>query len=331
MQFDDFLAPLTAAHFLDSYLDTKPVHLTGHPHRFGQLLSTHSIDEALATADIWAHQDLQLLFSGRRVPTEQYCYTVRTRAGDVIFRPDADRVRFWIAQGASVVLNGVETYTIGLRVIQRMFLAAGFAESWANIYISQKGSKALEAHCDTHDVWILQAAGQKIWNIWQAREEWPREGEQTGQRTIIERAAHPGNPDSRKGELLSQVILRPGDVLYLPHGWYHSAMAETEASMHVTFGVRHPSGIDLLQVLFGRALADSLFRRPLPLHDRRGTALPATAGHLAALGDRLAELARDPATAAELENLTQVSTRRGLWQAPLTVAELSASPDQDAG
>ncbi|WP_439549768.1 JmjC domain-containing protein [Falsiroseomonas sp.] len=331
MQFDDFLAPLTGAQFLDSYLDIKPVHLTGNPYRLGQLLSAHSINEALATADIWAHEDLQLLFSGRRVPTEQYCYTVRTRAGDVIFRPDADRVRYWIAQGASVVLNGVETYTSGLRVIQQMFLAAGFAESWANIYISQKGSKALEAHCDTHDVWILQASGQKIWNIWQGREEWPREGEQDGRRTIIEKAAQSDDGDSRKGELLSQVILRPGDVLYLPHGWYHSAIAEAEASMHVTFGVRHPSGLDLLQVLFGRAVADSLFRRPLPLHDRWGTALAAKASHLAALGDRLAELARDPATAAELEKLTQFSMRRGLWQAPLTVAELSASSDQDAG
>ena len=327
MKFDDFLAPLTGDQFLESYLDIKPVHLTGKPQRFGQSLSLESINDALAAADLWTDYDLQVLLSGRRVPREQYCHQVRQTAGGWIFRPDADRVRFWISQGASIVLNGVDTYTSGLREIQRMFGEVGFPESWANIYISQKGSKALDVHCDTHDVWILQAAGQKTWKIWQGREEWPLEQPETGRGKVDDTMAMQEQVTSRHGELLSEVILRQGDMLYLPHGWYHSALAESEASIHVTIGVRHASGIDLLQVLFGRASADSMFRRPLPLHDRRNTSVATTASFISALGERLAEMARDPAIALALQDLTQHSRRRGLAKAPLTVADLAASPD----
>lgn len=331
MQFDDFLSPLTGAQFLETYLDVRPVHLTGKPQRFGQLLSLESINDALAAADLWSDRDLQILLSGRRAPREEYCHRIPQAAGGYIFRPDADRVRFWISKGASVVLNGVDTYTSGLREIQRMFSEVGFPESWANIYISQKGSKALDVHCDTHDVWILQAAGQKTWRIWQGREEWPLETPETGRGNTDDAVATRGGEASRHGELLSEVVLRQGDMLYLPHGWYHSAMAESEASIHVTIGIRHPSGIDLLQVLFRRASAESVFRRPLPLHDRRSTSAATTVRLIAGLGERLAELARDPALVMALQDLTQNSGRRGLSQAPLTVADLAASPDYRVG
>jgi lysine-specific demethylase/histidyl-hydroxylase NO66 len=64
-------------------------------------------------------------------------------------------------------------------------------------------------------------------------------------------------------------VLRPGDVLYLPRGWIHSATALGRISGHLTIGV-HPvtrwaaaeSALDLVRTL---AADDPELRRSLPL------------------------------------------------------------------
>ncbi|HEY8611514.1 MAG TPA: cupin domain-containing protein, partial [Roseomonas sp.] len=85
-----------------------------------------------------------------------------------------------------------------------------------------------------------------------------------------------------------------GDLLYLPRGWYHDALAEGPASVHVAYGVHAPIGLDLANMLAERALQDAIFRQPLPRQDGTAAAQFALTSRAAQLGQRLAELARDP-------------------------------------
>src|SRR5690606_25364738 len=87
---------------------------------------------------------------------------------------------------------------------------------------------------------------------------------------------------ARKGELLHEIVMRPGDVLYLPRGQYHEALAASDGVMHVSFGLIMPIGLDILSWLFERAMGEALFRANLPISGG-----PALAAHL----DRLAEAA----------------------------------------
>ena len=325
MYLAEFLAPLSPDHFFDAYFDQRPLHLTGNTERFGKLLSMKKIDDALAMTQIWSDVDLQLLMSGKRIPSEQYCHPLRKRNGEFILRPDADRIRYWVSRGASVVLNGVDTYTDGLREIRTMFKDAGFSEVWANIYVSQKDSMALDVHHDTHDVWVLQASGLKTWNIWEEREEWPIDHHpKSGRSRHSPSVAAPKEKDSRHGKLLSRVTMRQGDVLYLPHGWYHSALAEIQASVHVTFGVRHSSGLDLLQVLFERAIDDKAFRRPI--FQRPGI----ENGHfelqerIAELGRRLAGLCKEPGVVDDVARFIKYSSHYTSKHPLPTVSDLAA-------
>jgi ribosomal protein L16 Arg81 hydroxylase len=76
--------------------------------------------------------------------------------------------------------------------------------------------------------------------------------------------------------------MRPGDVLYIPRGFYHDALASSSASLHVTFAVLPLTGRIIFQMLHDIAVEDEEFRQYLP--DARvegGAMLAATLGRLA--------------------------------------------------
>ena len=83
--------------------------------------------------------------------------------------------------------------------------------------------------------------------------------------------ARPGNNASpqvaaRASEApLIDTVLRPGDALYLPRGYLHSAVAQGEVSIHLTVGVHPLTAYDLARELIAAAAADRELRRSLPL------------------------------------------------------------------
>jgi ribosomal protein L16 Arg81 hydroxylase len=85
--------------------------------------------------------------------------------------------------------------------------------------------------------------------------------------------------EAAKGALWREVRLRPGDLLYLPRGQYHYALADDGACAHIAVGVTYPIGMDVVSYGFERMVAEAVGRANLP-RDR------------AALRARLGEIAR---------------------------------------
>ncbi|MEN0076960.1 MAG: cupin domain-containing protein [Paracraurococcus sp.] len=294
MTFAELLAPVTPEQFLAEYHDRKPLHIRGAAAKFAHVLSWRQINRLLDMTHIWSGQSLKLVMDGTPVPTDQYCSRATSRDNDPVQQPVAARVRDWVARGASLVLNDVDSLTPGLAAVSGALEAAGLGKAQANVYISWQSHKAFPTHYDTHDVWAVQVEGEKTWNVWEGRAEWP--------------IAHPAfrtetqaQHEQQKGRLREKVLLKAGDLLYLPRGWYHDALAEAPASVHVAFGLHAPLGMDLLNILHERALYDAEFRKPLPRQDGSAAARFALTTRAGQLAQRLAELARDPKVMAALE------------------------------
>jgi hypothetical protein len=71
-------------------------------------------------------------------------------------------------------------------------------------------------------------------------------------------------------------------------------LAEAPASVHVAYGVHAPLGMDLMNILVERVLYDAEFRKPLPRQDGSAPAKFALTQRAGLLGQKLAELCRDP-------------------------------------
>ncbi|MBK1657733.1 cupin domain-containing protein [Paracraurococcus ruber] len=294
MTFAELLAPMPPEQFFAEFHDRKPLHIRGGAAKFAHVLSWRQINRLLDMTHVWSSQSLKLVLDGKPVAPEEYCTRATSRDNDQVMQPVAARIRDWVAKGASVVLNDVDSLTPGLAAVSHALEAAGLGKAQGNVYISWQSHKAFPAHYDTHDVWAVQVEGEKTWNVWDGRADWPIP--HPAFRTESQ-AQH----EQQKGRLREKVLLKAGDILYLPRGWYHDALAEAPASVHVAFGLHAPLGLDLLNILHERALYDVEFRKPLPRQDGSAAAKFALTSRAQQLAQRLAELARDPKVMAALE------------------------------
>ncbi|GAA0604932.1 hypothetical protein GCM10009416_48180 [Craurococcus roseus] len=287
MTLEALLAPMTPAQFFAEYHDRQPLHLKGAAGKFASVLSWRGINRLLDMTHVWSSHSLQVLMDGAPVPAEQYCARANSRDNQPVLQPDAAKLRGWVERGASLVMNDVDSLTPGLASVSEALEDAGLGKAQANVYISFQSHKAFPAHYDTHDVWAVQVEGEKTWNVWEGRADNPLPHP-------LFRNVSQAQHEQKKGKLRERVVLRAGDLLYLPRGWYHDALAEAPASVHVAYGVNAPLGMDLVNILLERALYDAEFRKSLPRQDGSAAARFALTSRAGQLGQRLAELCRDP-------------------------------------
>ncbi|MFQ5466637.1 MAG: JmjC domain-containing protein [Kiloniellaceae bacterium] len=282
--FARLLAPLGEAEFFADVYHRRPLHVPGSPEKIADVMSWDSLNRMLAM-DVWDGATLQLVLDRQRVPPAAYSRTALNRAQRQIMRPEAGKVLDFLRRGASLVLNNVETLHAPVLAIAEAIGTRIGAKVSANLYCSRPAHQAFDSHYDRHDVYALHVAGQKDWRVYEGRLEHP-----------IEHAAFYNVPqaecDRLKGRVAHELTLRPGDLLYLPRGQFHDAMASREASIHLTFGCSEPTGLDWLTRLWERAVHDPAFRVDLPL-GAEGAGEAELRAHLTMLVERLGRLALD--------------------------------------
>ena len=109
----------------------------------------------------------------------------------------------------------------------------------ANLYFSMQSHQAFAPHYDTHDVFALHCEGEKVWNIYENFEQDP-----------INHPIFKNSLDERtkkSGKIIDQVLLKPGDLLYLPRGQFHDALASKNGAIHIAFGITYMKPLDLFQ------------------------------------------------------------------------------------
>jgi hypothetical protein len=121
----------------------------------------------------------------------------------------------------------------------------------ANLYVTPRNGQGFRAHVDTHDVFILQLHGVKVWHVADPISDLPLES-QTQHLTAV--------PAGFRSSTLSA-----GDVLYLPRGFPHEALTAGESSVHLTVGVHVYRWADLLREALDLYAEDELeLRQALP-------------------------------------------------------------------
>lgn len=276
----DLLRPLDEDTFFAEYHDRKPLHVrAADADRFADVMSWDILNRLLNMTAIWSPESLQLVLDRKTIPPEHYCRQAIDRTNKPALQPDPARVNGWVERGASLVLNDIDTLWPGLADAANAIEHGIGGKTQSNLYCSCAAHQAFDSHFDTHEVFALHVEGEKVWRIYEGRVDRP--------------IAHPAykalpqsHHDKHKGAVAMEVTLRPGDLLYIPRGTYHDALASAAASVHVSFGVTHVIGFDVLNALLDHAVADPLFRTNLPLR-RAGAA--ALRRHL----QELAERARD--------------------------------------
>ncbi len=230
--------------------------------------------------DVWNASTMTIMLDGQKAPPPAYCSRGANRTRNTDMNTDSEKVKRLIEQGASVVLNDVSSLTPALaRTVDEIRRALNGVAA-ANLYFSQKQRRAFHSHYDRHEVLALQIHGTKTWRIYKGRADAPIEHPRF---LNVPQAEY----DRQKGALDQEITMEPGDVLYLPRGQFHDALATDGDSLHITFSCFLPNGLNLLQEIMARLIEDPAFRRDLPRADGL-VGQAALKAHMDHLAERLA-------------------------------------------
>ena len=281
--FADIIHPVTPDVFFSEYYGKKPLHIQGGAEKFSNVMSWDILTGILNMTAVWSSASLQLVLDKDELAPARYSRPGKNRDGHEIMQPDSEKVMALLKSGASLVANDIDSLTPALSGFAAALEKAVSGKAQANLYCSWREWQAFGSHFDTHDVFAMHVAGEKLWNLYETRADTP--------------VAHPefksyGQEwhDKNRGEVAQQVVMRPGDLLYLPRGLYHDALATSNGTIHIAFGLTHVIGLDVLSMLSTMAVADPAFRANMP---RPEDGEAATAAWLEALGGKLAEYSKN--------------------------------------
>jgi hypothetical protein len=218
-----------------------------------------------------------------------------------------------LENGAACLLEGVDILEPQISLLAASLDRAHYCTfSNAVVFFSQRGNEAYRGHLDTDDVLAIHLGGAKKWRI-HARQA-PRRS------NLVELS------EAEMGPLETEIVMRPGDVLFLRSGTPHRAETIGDYSLHVSF--------DLCDRAAG---IETVFDLLLKQYDRDALRPYGTVEEVL---DKVASLGRNEGFRREVETLQQqrklgyeefrsVATSRVSFFDSLIAAEQSTST-QDA-
>ena len=239
--------------FLAEHWSRAPWHRRASDGRtFADLLDLDDVDR-IVSSSLPRTPAFRLVRDGAPLDAGRYTRTTMVGGRPVTGAGDAGAVWREFTAGATIVLQGLHRSWPALGVFCRDLEHELTHPVQANAYVTPPAARGLAVHHDTHDVFVLQVAGRKRWDVHPPVLELPLRSQPWSS----------GLGPPAEAELT--VDLAPGDCLYVPRGFPHSARAQDGVSVHVTIGVLTWTGEDVVREVVRRVEEDLELRRPLPV------------------------------------------------------------------
>ena len=244
--------------FAEQYWGRRPLltRAAQLPARFDDLLGESAVDELLSRRGLRT-PFLRMAKDGDIVAPARYTRGGGAGAGAGDQVAD-DMVLQQLDDGATLVLQALHRTWPPLVAFGSQLSGELGHPVQINAYVTPPQNRGFAAHYDVHDVFVLQVAGRKQWRVHSPVLADPlRDQPWEQRRTAVAQRA-------RETPLIDEV-LAPGDALYLPRGYLHSAVAVGELSIHLTVGVHPLTRYQLVRHLLDAAASDPALRMSLPM------------------------------------------------------------------
>jgi len=246
LDFDQIIAPLTRDKLIRDHWGKSYVRMQGPADRFKGLFSWDELNTVLETHRLMPPR-FKLFKDGQAIDPMRYITPPHMGTP----RLDSGGLAVCLAEGASLILNDVQEVHPRLRELMQVFQAALRTDTYANLYAAWHSQKAFDLHWDPQDSIILQLSGKKRWKVYKPTRPHPLEDD-------LEKPAQP------TGEPVWEGVLKEGDAIYIPRGWWHVVHPLNEPSLHLTVSLTPPKGIDILGWAVSKLRRETQVRTGLP-------------------------------------------------------------------
>jgi ribosomal protein L16 Arg81 hydroxylase len=244
--FEDLLKPMTSEKFFSEYWEKKPLLLQNRDVQgYQNLLTLKDLENLLFT---------HVVQPGRATPWVRFVNNKKMLNVD-----DYVEAKSGLFNRTKVINGFKEGNTLALyRLEDRFEPLKRLCQTWEDlfghpcateVFLTPPRSQGFRAHFDQFNIFILQAEGEKLWKIYDIYEPFP----------LV------ANDMPYNGELpepLYEVVVKPGDLLYLPRGYVHETVATDKYSLHVSLAVNIFTWLDLMHEIL-KSVPE--FRKALPI------------------------------------------------------------------
>lgn len=273
--------PVSAADFRAQYFERAPL-----------------LSKAVARSRSWELRDLDRLldiiepndrtlqlFNQGLVPQRSYA-SDGVELGQPRRRLDKPAVYGQLRAGATLVINRIEAHSFQCRRLCADVSRFAGLPTTSNAYLSFSGAGTFGKHWDTHDVFAIQLFGRKRWLVFPPTFPLP----------LSHHTSESFSPPPAGCVAQLDVYLDPGDVLYLPRGWWHQAVPLAQPSFHLSVGTYTATVHDYLMWFSARFLAQQPGARPALMPESQ------SAASLQPLLEQLSAAALDPNAMREFQH-----------------------------
>lgn len=269
------ISPVDLPTFFESVFEQQPALITRPNNRdyYKGLLSREEIDLLLRTKNLEYQFNVDVTHYSRKGVRENFNYNSKKAPptvnpstnggdcggdGDSICEKEKDS-KAEVAD-ADVIWRRVANKGCSMRLLHPQRFSATLwrvlsklEDFWrspmgSNSYYTPAGCQGFAPHFDDIDAFILQLEGAKRWRLHAP----------TDPRNILPRYSSRDFSQEEVGEVVMDVVLQPGDLLYLPRGMVHQAESLPEShSLHLTISAnsaRDRTWQSLFEALLPRAI-----------------------------------------------------------------------------
>ena len=222
--------------------------------RYDDLLSEQEVERLVFSGGL-RFPGFRLVKAGEQLATSDYTVDIPWRPSGFTGTADVDQVLAEWERGATIVLQGLHLSRPELGAFCRSLERTLGHPTQVNAYYTPRSAQGLPVHHDTHDVFVLQISGEKRWLVYEPALELPLKNQKY--------SADQGGP----GPAVNDLVLRPGDMLYLPRGWLHEALTSESDSLHLTVGVNVVTWLDAFKAALEECGDELGFRRSIQQGD----------------------------------------------------------------
>ena len=224
---------------------------------FEKIMNLDILDSMLSKTNIWNNQNFIMMLDQKQLNFKDYSSISLDISGNN-HRPDVNKVQNLVSRGASIILNDIQRHNISLMKFTNELQRLTNGRCQANLYFSMASHQAFGPHFDLHDVFAVHFEGEKVWNIYENIEKNP-----------INHPSFKLSDEQRRkraGKIIDQVTLRPGDLLYIPRGQYHDALASKNGAVHIAFGLSYFKSIDIMTTLWQKFVLNDYMRSDIKIN-----------------------------------------------------------------
>ncbi len=268
MIIHDLLQPISEYEFSQNYWGKKALYLEGSKDKFSDLFNWQKLNEIL-NSNISPHPAIILAKSGAKSTPKNHRELIEA-----------------LRNGSTAVVQNIDQYDSKLSDFLDQISYELVHNTRFNLYLSFPSKAGYLTHYDTHDVFIFQISGKKKWRIFS----------ETIKNPLFVQKKH-GVSIPREDCIYIDQVLTEGDLLYIPRGHWHDAIATEELSVHLTLAAFPRTGIYFMNWIMNELTEILEFRNNFPLiypSDRESSIRAKYHEHINTLKKQLIQFLEEP-------------------------------------